>query len=211
MKRFLSIALVLLFFFSFGCTTLSHSDKAMLRELESYGIPATDQKIKNAGVAGGLNILPGVGNFYLAAGTDQSDQWVYGFLNLLFWPLSIVWGIPEAAIDANTINKMETVYFYRFDQFGKMKFEELKNKGCHTDSDMSEHYELRDISPASPEATQYTYGTIEATTPEGHETVDPAIEKEAAYRLNELQKLKDNGLITEDEYQAKRAEIIDGI
>ena len=111
-----------------GCTTLSRSDQAMLRELESHGIPPTEQQIKHPGLAGGLNILPGFGNFYLAVGTHESAQWLYGLLNLLFWPSSVVWGIPQAAIDAITMNKKETVYYYKFDRQGKKEYEELKSE-----------------------------------------------------------------------------------
>ena len=111
-----------------GCATLSRSDKAMSRELQSHGISKTEVTVKNPGVAGALNILPGFGNFYLAVGTDESDQWLFGFLNLLTWPFSIVWGVPGAVIDANTINKKETVYYYRFDPQGKKQFESLKTQ-----------------------------------------------------------------------------------
>ena len=115
-----------------GCANLSRSEKIMLRELGSHGIRPTDQKAKHPAVAGALNILPGFGNFYLAAGTEESEQWLYGFLNLLAWPLSIVWGIPEAAIDANTINKRETVYYYMFDPTGKKELQSLRSsRGYH--------------------------------------------------------------------------------
>jgi len=100
----------------------------MLRELEGYGISPTEQQVKHPGMAGALNVLPGFGNFYLGIGTHESSQWLYGFLNLLFWPLSVVWGIPEAAIDANTINKKETIYYYKFDQQGKKEYKELKSR-----------------------------------------------------------------------------------
>ena len=82
-----------------GCTTMSRSDKAMLRELEGYGISPTEQELKHPALAGGLNLLPGFGNFYLGIGTDESEQWLYGALNLLLWPASILWGIPEAVIN----------------------------------------------------------------------------------------------------------------
>ena len=59
---------------------------------------------KDPVLAGVLNILPGFGNFYLAYGTQQSGQWGIGLFNLLLWPISPIWGIPEAAIDAgNTL------------------------------------------------------------------------------------------------------------
>ena len=98
----------------------------MLSELRSYGISDTEIRRKSPPTAAALNLLPGGGNFYLAVGTTESDQWVYGFLNLLTWPISIIWGIPEAAIDANTINKKETIYYYTYDRIGKKEFEKIK-------------------------------------------------------------------------------------
>lgn len=48
------------------------------------------------------------------------------FPSLLFPVVSVVWGISEAAIDAETINERELVYYYTFDESGK---EALKAKG----------------------------------------------------------------------------------
>ena len=109
-----------------GCTSLSHQERITIRNLEAEGIsvdkPAGNwQKPAKAGAAGALNLLPGVGNFYLAAGNaGDSDQYLYGFLNLLTWPISILWGIPEAAIDAGAINQRELVYFYTYDEAGQL-------------------------------------------------------------------------------------------
>ena len=120
----------LLFFFLIfslgGCVSLSRTEEDSLRSLRSYGVSEDEVKVKNPGLAGGLNFLPGVGNFYLASGTTESSQWTYGFLNLLSWPLSIVWAIPQAAIDANVINKRETVYYYFSDRKGVAEFEKIK-------------------------------------------------------------------------------------
>jgi hypothetical protein len=118
-KLLLAVMVISLIFSSTGCVTLSRSDQERLNELKSIGLSATEIKKKNPGAAGGLNILPGFGNFYLAIGTEESEQWLVGFLNLLFWPISVVWGIPEAAIDATVINKKETIYYYTYDKYGK--------------------------------------------------------------------------------------------
>lgn len=109
-----------------GCVSLSPSDNAKLNELRAAGIAENAVIKKNPGVAGALNILPGIGNFYLASGTREGSQWTYGFLNLLFWPGSVIWGIPQAAIDADTINKMETVYYFTYDPEGKRQLEARK-------------------------------------------------------------------------------------
>lgn len=96
-----------------GCVNLSRGEKEDLRVIRDAGISQTDQSIKSSVGAGALNILPGFGNFYLAIGSDESEQYVVGFLNLLTWPWSILWGVPQAAIDANTMNKRETIYYYQ--------------------------------------------------------------------------------------------------
>ena len=67
--------------------------------------------------------MPGFGNFYLGLSSEESDQWVIGFLNLLTWPFSVVWGVPEAAIDAQTMNKRETIYYYMRTEKGRAELE----------------------------------------------------------------------------------------
>lgn len=62
-----------------------------------------------------------------------------------------------------------------------------------------------------PDRSKYTVSTIEAKTPEEAQTETTGSEKSASDRLKELQELKDNGLITNQEYQRKRTGIIDGI
>lgn len=56
----------------------------------------------------------------------QSEQYLYGVLNLLTWPISILWGVPEGVVDANRINERELVYFYNFDESGRQS---LADKG----------------------------------------------------------------------------------
>jgi len=58
----------------------------------------------------------------------DSTQWLYGALNLVTWPVSILWGVPEAAIDANAINKRELIYYYDFDDIGKEELKKLHKK-----------------------------------------------------------------------------------
>ena len=127
MKKAITITFILTLLLTAGCATMSQSDKDMIREIQSYGIPANDQRIKDPALAGVLNVLPGIGNFYLAS--DHTAQWVYGFLNLLFYPASILWGVPQAIIDADIINQKETVYYYRFDKRGKIKLKRLRAGG----------------------------------------------------------------------------------
>lgn len=109
-----------------GCVSMRPSEKAQLRELEAYGIPEEEQAIKDPGLAASLSVLPGGGNFYLAVGSGESSQWVIGVLNLLVWPFSVMWGVPVAVIDARTINKKETVYYYTLTPTGRQEFERIK-------------------------------------------------------------------------------------
>lgn len=108
-----------------ACTTLTHQEKNTLRSLKAQGITVEkpiggwERPASSLG-AGALNLLPGFGNFYLATGNGgDSSYYLYGFLNLITWPFSVVWGIPEAAIDANRINERELIYYYTFDESGK--------------------------------------------------------------------------------------------
>lgn len=132
MKKIKGLSLLVGTMLLAGCTSLTRQEKIQLQHLKAQGI-TVDKPLGNyekpASVAGAaaLNLLPGVGNFYLGSGqAAESDHWLYGFLNLLTWPVSIVWGIPEAAIDANAINKREMLYYYQYDKMGK---EELRRAG----------------------------------------------------------------------------------
>ncbi len=108
-----------------GCTTLTGQERNQLQQLKSNGITVdkstgTWERPANPGMAGALNLLPGIGNFYLAAGNGgDSTHYLYGTLNLLLWPISILWGVPEAAVDANRINERELIYYYKYDSQGK--------------------------------------------------------------------------------------------
>lgn len=119
MKKFLLLFLVM---FMCGCTHLTAAERQQKMELKARGITVDHprdnwEKPANGGAAGALNLLPGFGNFYLAAGNGgDSSHWLYGTLNLLCWPISILWGVPEAAIDANVINERELIYHYYYEK-----------------------------------------------------------------------------------------------
>ena len=42
------------------------------------------------------------------------------------WPLSILWGVPEAAIDANSINKRDLLMYYMYDERGRRFYQNLR-------------------------------------------------------------------------------------
>ena len=59
-------------------------------------------------------------------GEGRNDvQVVIGVCNFLLWPISIVWGIPQAAVDANRQNIMDMVYYYQYDNDGKKEIEKI--------------------------------------------------------------------------------------
>lgn len=115
-----------------SCSGLNRLEQSQLRKLEAHGVtidhPVGDyEKPASPIVAGLLNILPGIGNFYLGCGNAaEPPHIVYGVLNLLWWPFSVVWAIPEAAIDANNINKRDMIYYYIYDEQGR---KELRKAG----------------------------------------------------------------------------------
>ncbi|MBR1915002.1 MAG: hypothetical protein IJ830_00975 [Alphaproteobacteria bacterium] len=124
-KIFVIVALVLLS----ACTTLTRSEHDQLHLLKASGISVDRplgnyEKPANPAAAGLLNLLPGFGNFYLASGNGaESSHWLYGAGNLLFWPFSILWGVPEAVVDANNINERELLYYYQYNPQGKWELQ----------------------------------------------------------------------------------------
>jgi len=108
-----------------GCQSLTFHEQKQLKRLEYKGVtidrPVGDwDKPANPMSAALWSLLPGGGNFYLAGGrAGQSEQFVYGALNLLTWPLSILWAVPGNVIDANTINKRDMLQYYEYDEDGQ--------------------------------------------------------------------------------------------
>lgn len=120
---------------SAGCVSLSYVEKRELRELKAKGIDIDHgaggfDAPNSIAAAGLLNVLPGIGNFYLACGRgNDSVQGVYGIINLLLWPYSVIWGAPQAAIDAHTLNQRELLYFYHYEMPTESKTEPLSDSG----------------------------------------------------------------------------------
>lgn len=74
-----------------GCASgLNSAQKAELREYEAKGV-VVQEKNPTAGAA--LGLLPGGGSFY-------GREYGLGVVNLLFWPLSILWD-PISGHDAS--------------------------------------------------------------------------------------------------------------
>ena len=87
------------FLFLFGCAAgLTNYQK---RELECYKSKGLAVEEKSTGAAAALGLLPGGGSFY-------TRQYGLGVVDLLFWPLSILWDPINGYRAATTINYYET-------------------------------------------------------------------------------------------------------
>ena len=137
MRKSVYFSILSLFLLS-ACVSLSPQERNSLKSLKAEGITPQRpigiwERPANPALAGLLNLLPGIGNFYLASGNAaEGSQWLYGSLNLLTWPLSIIWGVPEGIIDAQTINDKNFVEYYVFDKSGK---ESLRKEGFVLETD----------------------------------------------------------------------------
>lgn len=97
-------SICIFFLFLFGCAAgLTHTQK---RELEGYKAKGLAIEEKNPGAAAGLGILPGGGSFY-------TRQYGLGVVDLLFWPLSILWDPINGYKAAGTINYYTTKEYIR--------------------------------------------------------------------------------------------------
>lgn len=119
MNKCLQLFVMALLLSAASCESLTYSDKDMLDELQYYGVPIDEHY--SPATACWLNFLPGIGNFYL----DQTGE---GIGNLLLWPLSIFWGMPQAYIDAKVLNQKVTADYYRT-RAGKERLEAVKLEG----------------------------------------------------------------------------------
>jgi hypothetical protein len=109
---------ILFMFLIVSCSSLTRYEKEELAALKyerdiTVENPQTNkwEPPKNPVAAACLNLLPGVGNFYLCS--DDNDHCIYGALNLLTWPFSILWAVPDGAISSNTINERDLLLFYK--------------------------------------------------------------------------------------------------
>jgi len=82
-----------------GCATpITVAQEHELRAYEAKGLAVEE---KNPAAAAGLGILPGGGSFY-------TRNYGLGVVNLLFWPLSILWDPISGYNGAQSINYFTT-------------------------------------------------------------------------------------------------------
>ena len=84
-----------------SCASVSTMQKQDIVEAKMNG---TYVEEKNAGLAAGLNVLPGIGDFY-------NGNVGYGIVNLLTWPLSILWA-PIGGYDGALVRNWEESRIY---------------------------------------------------------------------------------------------------
>ena len=98
--------LILALFFT-SCVSLTDKQQAYTGEVTEY---------KSASKAASLALLPGVSNIYLASDKGRPSQrkdhtlGAAAIANWVTWPVSILWAVPQAYIDAKRINIQETMY-----------------------------------------------------------------------------------------------------
>ncbi|PVY76988.1 hypothetical protein C8D92_104221 [Tamilnaduibacter salinus] len=82
-----------------GCATpLTGGQKQELRGYQAKGLAIEE---KNPGAAAALGLLPGGGSFYVR-------EYGAGIVNLLFWPVSILWDPVSGYQGAQSINYYAT-------------------------------------------------------------------------------------------------------
>jgi hypothetical protein len=98
MKKNLSTVIILSLLISTGCSSLNSAQKHELAEWESENLKVEN---KSEGLAAGLNVLPGIGDFY-------NGNIGLGVVNLLTWPASILWAPVGGASGAAEVNYYST-------------------------------------------------------------------------------------------------------
>ena len=108
---------------SSGCVNMKNHEKNDYKELERRLETTKFEPVeeKDPALAAALNVLPGFGNLYL-------EQYGIFVGNLLLWPASIAWGVPQGYIDSKAINKQETLYYYNRGPGKELLEEEEKEK-----------------------------------------------------------------------------------
>ena len=86
-----------------ACNALSPLEKQQYENLISRGAPPIMEK--DPALAGLGNVLPGAGDIY-------TGEWGAFVLDLLFWPFSVAWAVPQGVQTAKNVNMKATVAYY---------------------------------------------------------------------------------------------------
>ena len=82
-----------------GCASVTPSERRQYEGLKAAGAVNDPYDPTTAAL---LNILPGGGDVY-------NGEWGAFVLDLLFWPVSVAWAIPQGAITAGNKNVRDAV------------------------------------------------------------------------------------------------------
>ncbi len=111
-----------------GCATGLNS--AQESELASYRANNLAVEEKNPGLAAGLGLLPGGGSFY-------GRSYGYGVVNLLLWPISILWDPVSGYGAAESINYQASKA--RVTSLRKRELDTLDNKLASDEIDLKRY------------------------------------------------------------------------
>jgi TM2 domain-containing membrane protein YozV len=97
------ILILALISISVGCAHMTPAQRDLWSDLVAKGEPVASYP--NRALSGVLSILPGGGQF-------ANGQVATGIVNVIFYPLSVLWGLPSAILDAGTLRKIRSVEAY---------------------------------------------------------------------------------------------------
>ena len=87
-----------------GCQTLDPSERQQYENLTDAG--AETVEVKSPAVAGALNLL--------ALGDLYTGEYGAFALDLLLWPFSVLWAVPQGVSTARNLNRKATIAHYRY-------------------------------------------------------------------------------------------------
>lgn len=136
MRKMILLTMLFVFVICSGCVTMSVSERKMWHEIEGLGLPMKAEYSKSPTLTAFISLVPSVGNFYLAAGSDDgywsdgspfgSNHIVAALFSLATFPFQFVWSIPQGILDAGTINKMQTINYYHNNPDGRVMLEQAR-------------------------------------------------------------------------------------
>ncbi|MBI4567473.1 MAG: hypothetical protein HY719_03660 [Planctomycetes bacterium] len=97
-----------------SCVTMSSFEEHAQVELEREGLPVPHEETVNPAVAGVLNGFFGIGSCHLAAESGNWHMALVAVFEVFTWPFSVPFAVPQAVIDANTINVQQSLLYYGY-------------------------------------------------------------------------------------------------
>jgi len=86
-----------------ACNSLTPWERQQYENLIAQG--AEPIRPHNPALAGGLNLLPGIGDLY-------NRQWDAFVVDLLLWYPSVLWAVPQGVVTARNNNARATIAYY---------------------------------------------------------------------------------------------------